>query len=147
MWVRVEPIVWKIQNWSELPKEINPNGNGVAEYIELVTEQAIIAGMNFYPTEDDENAELWQNSTIRGYLNGINVNNIKSNGNLEFGAPHGGDFSSGGFLQEAFDCELEKTNIFSQKAISKPQILSKEESFIDEIFAEAQKNVEDEMTR
>ena len=103
VWVKVEPIVWKIKNWDDLPKELNPNGSGKAKFIDVRTEQAIISGIPFYPDRYEDNCYLWQNSTIRGYLNGINVNNIKTNGNPRFSAPNGGDFSKGNsFLKEAF---------------------------------------------
>ena len=109
MWARVEPIVWKIRNWDELPKEINPDGNGKASFIDIRTDEAIISGIPFYPDYDDENCSLWQNSTIRGYLNGINVNNIKTNGNTEYTAPKGGDFTGkNNFLTEAFNIDLQK---------------------------------------
>ena len=142
LWVKVEPIVWTITNWATLPKQINPNGTGTATSIELRTEQVIISGISFYPT-DDKNGHLWQNSTIRGYLNGINVNNIKSNGNLKFVASHGGDFSSGGFLKDAFDLGIQKVNSSDIVQTEK----NKEEDFMDSIFSEAQKSVEEEMER
>lgn len=110
LWVEVKPIVWKIKNWEDLPKEINPEGRGTAKYIEIKTEEAIISGIPFYPTSIDTNCSMWQNSTIRGYLNGINVNNIKRNGNIEFTAPNGGNFSNkNNFLSEAFNIDLNKT--------------------------------------
>ena len=33
MWSEVQPIKWKIKNWDELPKSINPNGKGTAKTI------------------------------------------------------------------------------------------------------------------
>lgn len=110
MWVKVEPIVWKIRNWDELPKEINPTGSGKAKFIDIKTDEAIISGIPFYPDSDDENCSMWQNSTIRGYLNGINVNNIKTNGNTKFTAPNGGDFREHSFLTEALPSELSLTS-------------------------------------
>ena len=109
MWVKVKPIVWKIRNWDELPKNINPNGLGKAEFIDIRTDEAIISGIPFHP-EEDNNCSMWQNSTIRGYLNGINVNNIKTNGNTSFTAPNGGDFTGkNNFLAEALNIQLSKT--------------------------------------
>lgn len=109
-WVKVEPITWNIRNWDELPKELNPNGNGTAKVIDIQTEDAIACDIPFYPANADENNNLWQNSTIRGYLNGIDVNNIKTNGNPNFSAPRGGDFSGQGFIREAgLDKEINMT--------------------------------------
>lgn len=106
-WVKVEPIVWQIRNWDQMPTEINPSGSGKAQYIDVRTEEAIISGIPFYSNEQDKNSSLWQNSTIRGWLNGINVNNIQTNGNTQFTAPNGGNFTGKhNFLAEAFDMEL-----------------------------------------
>lgn len=102
-WVKVEPIRWEITNWEDLPKEINVDGTGKAKTIKLRTEEAIFSGMPFYPNSSDKNSTMWQNSTIRGFLNGINVENIKTNGNTTYTAPNGGDFSRGNnFLTLAF---------------------------------------------
>lgn len=111
MWTKVEPIVWIIRNWDELPKVINPNGSGKAKYIDIKTDEAIMSGIPFYPNIKDKNCNMWQNSTIRGYLNGINVNNIKTNGNTKFTAPNGGNFiGKNNFLTEAFNIEIIKTS-------------------------------------
>ncbi|MBE5735690.1 MAG: hypothetical protein E7361_04530, partial [Clostridiales bacterium] len=117
-WVRVEPIEWRIMNWDNLSTMINPNGTGEDDYLELQTQYGIISGIPFYPKNEDESEAcvLWQNSTIRGYLNGINVNNIKENGNPDYSAPNGGDFSiyNGGFLGEALGINLPKTAVIEE---------------------------------
>ncbi|MBE5735693.1 MAG: ATP-binding protein [Clostridiales bacterium] len=103
LWFDVRPIKWQILNWDNLPKELNPNGSGEASTILVRPAEAIIGHIPYYAGNDkDANCYLWQNSTIRGYLNGINVNNIKENGNPGYPAPNGGDFSvTQGFLAEA----------------------------------------------
>ena len=107
-WVKVEPISFIIKNWNEMPKYINPKGNEKAKYYNLRAEEGILANIPFYPYEYDINCTLWQNSGIRGFLNGINVIRIKENGNREFVANRGGDFSAGGcFLNEAFNLARE----------------------------------------
>lgn len=108
LWVKVEPISWRINNWNDLPKALNPQGNGTADFIDVETEEAILSGIPFYPNYEDKNRTMWQNSTIRGYLNGINVNNIKTNGNPKYSAPNGGDFTTQNFLSEAFNLSLVK---------------------------------------
>lgn len=122
-WVKVEPLVWEIVNWLELPKEVNPKGIGVDNYIEIKTVDAIFAGIPFYPNTKDSNKNYWQNSTIRGYLNGINVNKIKTNGNSLYSAQNGGDFlNCGSFLNEALGgIQLEKTKQSTRTRIT-PQI-------------------------
>lgn len=106
VWINVEPITWEIRNWDNMPVYLNPNGNGTAEYIDVRTDNAILT-LPFY-LEEGKNMTLWQNSTIRGYLNGINVNDIKMNGNLKYTAENGGNFANKGFLKEAFIVESEK---------------------------------------
>ncbi len=107
-WVKVEPISFLIKNWDELPQNINPQGNGNATYFDLRAEDAIIGNMPFYPEESDDNSSMWQNSTIRGFLNGIDVRNINSNGNVEYGATNGGNFTNEcNFLNEAFNSSRE----------------------------------------
>ena len=102
-WVKVEPISFVIKNWDEMPKSINPKGNGRAKYFDLRAEEAITSNIPFYPDEDDQNSTMWQNSSIRGFFNGIDVRNIQSNGNIKFGANRGGNFTGEcNFLNEAF---------------------------------------------
>ena len=76
----------------------------------LKTENAILSGICFYPNKNDENCNLWQNSSIRGYLNGYNVNNITGNGNLDYTAPNGGNFTQNNFINEAFSYVKLKIN-------------------------------------
>ena len=107
-WVKVEPISFEIKNWDEMPRTINPRGNGIAKYFDLRSEEAITANIPFYPNEDDKNSTMWQNSMPRGFLNGINVKNITENGNPKFGAERGGNFTGEcSFLNEAFNLERE----------------------------------------
>ena len=106
-WTKVEPISYKILNWNEMPQSINPNGNGKAEYFDLISE-SVITTLPFYTMYEDENSEMWQNSVVRGYLNGIDVRNIKENGNIDYTAENGGNFEGQcNFLNEAFNLERE----------------------------------------
>lgn len=107
-WARVEPISFEIKNWDEMPKWINPKGTGKAKYFDLRAEEAIISNIPFYPDEDDNNSTMWQNSIPRGFLNGIDVRNITQNGNPEYGASRGGNFTGEcNFLNEAFNLSRE----------------------------------------
>lgn len=107
-WAKVEPISFVIKNWDEMPKSINPKGKGTAKYFDLRAEEAIIANIPFYPDEYDPNSEMWQNSSIRGFFNGIDVRNIQTNGNIEYGASRGGNFTGEcNFLNEAFNLSRE----------------------------------------
>lgn len=103
-WAKVEPISFVIKNWDEMPKSINPKGKGKAKYFDLRAEEAITANIQFYPDQFEQNCTMWQNSSARGFLNGIDVRNIKSNGNIEYGASSGGNFTGEcNFLNEAFN--------------------------------------------
>lgn len=103
-WAKVEPISFVIKNWDEMPKSINPRGNGRAKYFDLRAEEAIISNIPFYPDEYEQNSTMWQNSIPRGFLNGIDVRNITENGNIEYGASRGGNFTGEcNFLNEAFN--------------------------------------------
>lgn len=101
-WFKVEPIKWIMRNgFGEVPYYYPEKS---VPYVELESLNAIVTGIPFYPNCIDKNRELWQNSTIRGYLNGINVNNIKTNGNLNYTAPNGGDFTNkNNFISEALE--------------------------------------------
>lgn len=103
-WAKVEPISFVIKNWDEMPKSINPRGNGRAKYFDLRAEEAITSNIPFYPDEDDQNSTMWQNSSVRGFFNGIDVRNIQSNGNTKYCASRGGNFTGEcNFLNEAFN--------------------------------------------
>jgi len=107
-WAKVEPVSFVIKNWDEMPKSINSKGNGKAEYFDLKAEEAITSNIPFYPNADDQNRTFWQNSTIRGFFNGIDVRNIQENGNVEYGANRGGNFTGKcNFLNEAFNLSRE----------------------------------------
>ena len=121
--LKLNLLYGKIRNWDELPKEINPTGSGKAKFIDIKTDEAIISGIPFYPDYNDENCSIWQNSTVRGYLNGINVNNIKTNGNTRFTASKGGNFTGkNNFLAEALNIELNKTLKVTDEKVLEPEV-------------------------
>ncbi len=112
LWVKVEPIVWRILNWDRLPKKLNPKGTNQDDFIDARSDHAIHGSIPFHLTSSGDYYSLWQNSSIRGYLNGINVNNIKSNGNPMYGTDGGGDFTNKSFIREAFmdASQMKETN-------------------------------------
>ncbi len=105
MWVKVQPIKWKIKNWDEMPKEINPKGNGKAKYIDVRTEDAILAGVPFYHDDHVTICSMWQNSPLRAILNGYDLQEeiLNGNGNKDYKATVNYNFKGKGFLQEAFE--------------------------------------------
>ncbi len=106
-WVEVEDICWRVMIDPSIPFDINAKDTDIDKCV-LHSKYALNAGMPFYPNKDDVYNHLWQNSSPRAWLNGLNVNNLKSNGNPEFSAPNGGDYSKNNFLNEAFAEIIEK---------------------------------------
>lgn len=102
-WFKVEPITWQIRNWQDLPKTINPKGNGNAKYIDIRSEEAILPGMPFFTEYINDNV-LWQNTYIRAYLNGydLHAEMRKGNGNVNLALNTNYVFEKG-FLDEAFE--------------------------------------------
>ena len=113
VWFEVKPIKWKILNYEDLPKELNPNGTGRAKTLFIETEDGIIPEIpfnttpSFYKTIND-NITLWQNSVIRAYLNGYDLSmEIRNgNGNKDFISPINYDFKGRGFINEALDMDI-----------------------------------------
>ncbi|MCM1404387.1 MAG: hypothetical protein NC133_02710 [Prevotella sp.] len=122
-WVKVEPVVWRVRNWDELPTSINPKGNGKAKLIDLRSEEAIISGIPFYPEHGDVRGRdtMWQNSVIRAYLNGYDLHQEidRGNGNSKYKNKENFDFRGKGLFTEIFGgTELAQT---AQK-IQKPKL-------------------------
>ncbi len=123
-WFEVQPIIWRIRNWKDLPKTINPQGSGTAKYLDLKSEKALLGlylhddfldNWNLYKDlvgnknakKLEENCCLWQNSIVRGFLNGIDVNYIKNaNGNPAYSAPSIQNFEKNNFIKNALDIEI-----------------------------------------
>ncbi len=73
VWIKVEPIKWIINNWSDMPTSINPSGDGSATYIEAYSVYGIVSGFYFYPNTST-NMSSWTSSCWRAYLNGYDLN-------------------------------------------------------------------------
>lgn len=98
-WVKVKPISFKIINWDEMPKNINPKGNGKAKYFDLIAEEAIISNLPFH-----SNSVTWKNNPVRGFLNGIDIRKISLMDNIEYNSSREGNFTGEeNFLNEAFN--------------------------------------------
>ena len=104
VWFKVEPINWIILNWDNLPKYINPYGDATANSYTLLAQNSLIAGIPFYINSNAAGL-MWQNSTIRGYLNGTNVlGGDFSNSSI---ANAGHNFLNEAFTQNGFDASAE----------------------------------------
>ena len=154
IWIKVEPIKWIIKNWEQLPREINPEGTGETDRIQLKSRDILIGGMCMYHTKNTDadvyidltdnrfyggfsdmcevlgpicetkmdierssiknvrmglpinvsaaTKVMWQNSKVRAYLNGYNLQKEieQGNGNKKYLAEHNYDFAGRGFLNE-----------------------------------------------
>ena len=128
MWAEVQPIKWKIKNWNELPRSINPNGSGIAKTIYVKSEEGIMSGIPFYPKDGETEHTMWQNSPLRAFFNGYDLHEElrKGNGNKRYEADINYRFKGKGFLQEAFDSSLTRSYVISQEdekeLTSEPQV-------------------------
>lgn len=101
IWVKVEPISFIIKNYSQIKSR-------KATTIELESEKIIISKIPFYPGFDwDFRNQMWENSLVRAYLNGVDSSKIDKN--LEIAISRGWDFSCNGFLQQAMDLTTQPT--------------------------------------
>lgn len=46
-YIKVTPLRWVVENWDEMPKDINPKGNGSAESMVVQTMQAVMSGVPY----------------------------------------------------------------------------------------------------
>ncbi len=117
MWAEVQPIKWKIKNWDELPRSINPNGSGTAKTIYVKSEEGIMSGIPFYPEYGKTEHTMWQNSPLRAFFNGYDLHEElnKGNGNKRYKADRNYNFKGTGFLQEALDSSLSISSAITQE--------------------------------
>lgn len=92
-WIQVSPISFIINNWKQLPKTINPRGNGKAKHFELETEKVLLS----LPFCDLDVGQDWQTSLARVFLNSDTNNVYDTNYN----------FKNLGFLHEALNLSRE----------------------------------------
>ena len=116
MWFSVEPIEWKILNWNDLPREINPNGTGKTNYIEIASTEALLTKIPITLSPSDNNSLMWQNSIVRQALNGYDIREEmkNKNGNPNFQAKQNIPCVNQGFVDQAF---TEKVDIDFDKKI------------------------------
>lgn len=117
MWAEVQPIKWKIKNWDELPRSINPIGNGTAKTIYVKSEEGIMSGIPFYPEYGKTEHTMWQNSPLRAIFNGYDLHEelSKENGNKRYKSDKNYCFKGKGFLQEALDSSLSISSAITQE--------------------------------
>ena len=139
VWAKVQPIKWQIRNWDELPKELNPNGNGTAKTMFVTSEDALLSGIPFAPNMRDlkkdeiRKLEMWQNSIIRAYFNGYDIYEEidNGNGNKAYKSCMNVNFKGKGFLQEAFGISFTHTNSVSEESKQEPKVEFKQEPKVE----------------
>lgn len=67
LWTEVQPIMWKVVNYKDLPSLIKGYGKGNSKYMHLVSDSILYSGL---PLNNDEQNNFWQDSLIRTFLNG-----------------------------------------------------------------------------
>lgn len=120
-WVEVEPIKWIIRNWDEMPRSINPKGNGRTTSIKVRSKDALISGIPFNPKYGKMEDTMWQNSMTRAYFNGYDLKKeimLKGNGNGGYVQNEMYNFENQGFLQEALDIEINKKTVISNNTVN-----------------------------
>lgn len=124
MWAEVQPIKWKIKNWDELPKSLNPNGKGTAKTIYVKSEEAIMSGIPFYTKYGKIEDIMWQNSPLRAILNGYDLYEElnKGNGNINYKANINYNMKGKGFLSEMFDGVVLSSNIKNNQEQEQEQV-------------------------
>lgn len=100
MWFKVEPLTFRVQNFKDLPREINPKGKNRTANMNLVCEKLIIKNI---PTHfQNAFSNVWTNSTTRSFLNGLDGGQKKLTYFDE--AKNSGNFTHfGGFLNDCFN--------------------------------------------
>jgi hypothetical protein len=146
IWFKVEPIEWEILNYNKLPGSLNPNNKGFLfnfeKNIELECVKGILSNIPFHfildkismpyensPINQTNNKNyIWQNSTIRCFLNGLKDDDQ--------------DFTKCNFMNEAF----EKQQLIKDIYETNEQIISSEAfdgcTFIKEIIIKDNPNLE-----
>ena len=114
-WFCVKPIRWVIENWKDMPTEINPLGSGTAKNVVLRSERVLIAGL---PYGDDKrgapsrlNQCHWAINLVGKFLNGANEKVVMQNPvTREINEI---DLQQFNFLNMAFDYNQQKVHAVS----------------------------------
>ena len=137
VWAVVEPIAWEITNWDMLNKDINPNGKGYSNEIELKSTKGLISQIPFNYIAMRTQAFLanqalfcmWQNSVARAFLNDYDLHAEidNGNGNKKYKINNLNHNMQGrGFLYEAFNINTrEATNMQDETAITNAYTVKK----------------------
>ena len=98
----IEPLDFIISNWNSVIRDLNPEGTGANLFITLESKNIVHAMPFFFEGSTYVYSDLWANSTIRAYLNGLKQDKILDE-NLNEVAPFSEprDFEGEGFLKEA----------------------------------------------
>lgn len=124
IWAEVQPIKWRILNYDELPRDLNPKGTETANTLYVRSEDVLMSGIPFSPGNSilDTGTVMWQNSPLRAFLNSYDLEEQINNGNgkqqysagLDFG------FKDCGFLEEAFDMDINLTQTQNRQSTPLP---------------------------
>lgn len=94
VWVKVEPIKFRISNYSQFAK-------GKTDILELDSDETLVSLFGILGGAEDHRDDLWQNSPSRAYLNSAKASEL--DGNPQYQMDSELDFGKSGFLYEALD--------------------------------------------
>ena len=103
LWVKVEPIKWKVLNVDETQIAIQKNFKRHFK-IKVQAKNGLISGIPFVTNLENANDDFWQNNLILSYLNGQNIKTDTLNNTALQTKPTklNVDFEEDNFLTEAF---------------------------------------------
>lgn len=108
VWLKVEPILWRIDNFDIANTLLHPDtlGHFRFPFEGLIADKTLLGGIPFN-ADFSKNCSMWQNSLIRACLNGYNLEReIKVNKNgIEslYRNKINYDYTDYGFIDSAFD--------------------------------------------
>ena len=99
-WFKVEPITFRINNFIKYHFQ-------KLDYLDLISDNLVLANIPFYPDNLHQNCALWQNSLLRAFMNSAKSSEL--DGNQSCLAPFKWDFRKSGFLYQALNMTREAT--------------------------------------
>ena len=137
-WFEVAPIVWQIQNFDEMPKEINPKGTGTAKHVILQAEKVIMSGIPF-SLSPGKGSTVWKDSDLRLFLNGakskISYTHPEVNERITY------DFKTYNFLDTCLEYHITKQQEFEDE-VEVPAYTPKEKEEEEEVASKPKKKAE-----
>ncbi|MBQ4535927.1 MAG: ATP-binding protein, partial [Clostridia bacterium] len=137
-WFEVAPIVWQIQNFDEMPKEINPKGTGTAKHVILQAEKVIMSGIPF-SLSPAKGSTVWKDSDLRLFLNGAKSKISYTHPEVKERITY--DFKTYNFLDTCLEYNIAKQQKFEDE-VEVPAYTPKEKEEEEEVSSKPKKKAE-----